>query len=55
MKTMYRILILAVLIIGAISSYSYGSSTGLFAFIVLGFIFEGVFWFSVFPNKNKKH
>jgi hypothetical protein len=49
----YRFLILAVLIIAALSSYSYGSSTGVFVFVILGFIFEGLFWFGLFRKSPK--
>lgn len=51
---MYRFLILAVLIIAAISSYSYGNSTGVFAFIILGFACEALFWGKIF-RKREQH
>jgi hypothetical protein len=44
-------IILTVLILAAIACYSYGSSTGLFVFIVVGVIFELAFWFGVFSKK----
>jgi hypothetical protein len=49
----YRFLILAVLIIAALSSYSFGNSTGVFIFIILGFVFEGLFWFGLFRKSTK--
>jgi hypothetical protein len=48
-----RLLILAVLIFAALGSYSYGNSTGIFFFIILGFIFEGLFWTGIFRKKKK--
>lgn len=53
MNKIYRFLILAVLIIAALSSYSYGSSTGVFVFVILGFVFEGLFWFGLFRKSPK--
>jgi len=53
MNKLYRFLILTVLIIAALSSYSYGNSTGLFVFVLLGFAFEGMFWVGLFQNKKK--
>ena len=57
MKGVYRFLIAMVLIVAAIASYSAGSSTGLFAFVVLGFMFEAAFWLRLFPvsKKRKSH
>lgn len=52
MNTIIRFLILAALIFAAIGSYSYGSSTGVFFFIILGFIFEGLFWIKLFRKKR---
>ncbi len=53
MKSLYRWLILLVLIFTAISFYSYGNATGAFIFIILGFLFEGAFWFKLFDRKRK--
>ncbi|KZN37959.1 hypothetical protein N480_14545 [Pseudoalteromonas luteoviolacea S2607] len=58
MSVVYRILIALVLLICAISAYSYGNSAGLFGFIILGFVFEGAFWLKLFGRKkseNKVH
>ena len=49
----YRFLILAVLVIAAFSSYSYGNSTGVFVFIILGFVFEGLIWVGLFRKSPK--
>ena len=54
MKTLYRYIIVLVLLLAAIASYSIGSSKGLFVFILLGFIFEAGFWFGLFPIKRDK-
>ncbi|WP_175405863.1 hypothetical protein [Shewanella sp. MEBiC00475] len=53
MNKITRFLILAVLIFAALSSYSYGNATGIFVFIILGVIFESLFWIGLF-RKNKK-
>ncbi|CAH9050755.1 hypothetical protein PSECIP111951_02135 [Pseudoalteromonas holothuriae] len=53
MKTVYRFLVLFALIVAAIASYTYSSTTGLFIFVMLGFTFEAAFWLKVFPNKKK--
>lgn len=52
MNSFTRWLILAALIIAAIACYSYGSSTGLFVFIIIGAIFELAFWFGIFSRKS---
>lgn len=53
MNKILRFLILAALVIAALSAYSYGNATGMFVFIILGFSFEGLFWVGLF-NKKKK-
>ena len=45
--------ILAALILAALTCYSYGSSTGLFVFILIGALFELAFWFGIFSKKDK--
>lgn len=52
MNKIIKFLILAVLAFAAISSYSYGNSTGMFVFIILGFIFEGLFWTGLIGKKH---
>jgi type IV secretory pathway TrbL component len=53
MNTITKWLILLVLIFTAIVFYSYGNSTGMFIFIILGFLFEGAFWLTLFNRKKK--
>ncbi|MDB2356385.1 MULTISPECIES: hypothetical protein [unclassified Pseudoalteromonas] len=53
MNVFTKWLILAVLIIAAITCYSYGSTSGLFIFIIAGFAFEMAFWFGVIPSKKQ--
>lgn len=53
MKQLYRWLLIIVLLLAAIASYSAGSSTGVFLFIILGFLLECAFWFKLFPLQNK--
>ena len=54
MHVVLRTLIALILIIGAISAYSYGHTTGLFVFVILGFLLEGAFWLKLFPLKRRK-
>lgn len=53
MKQLYRWLLIIVLLLAAIASYSAGSSTGMFLFIILGFLFECAFWLKLFPMSKK--
>jgi len=53
MNSLLRWLILAALILTALSFYSYGISTGLILFILLGLVFEGAFWFGIFDNTKR--
>ncbi|MCW8091859.1 hypothetical protein [Alteromonas sp. ASW11-130] len=54
MKSIYRYIFTFVLLLAAISSYSFGNQTGMFIFVALGFILEGAFWFGLFPLKRNK-
>lgn len=54
MKGIYRILIAFICLMAAIASYSFGIQSGVFLFVVLGFILEGLFWFGLFPTKRQK-
>ncbi|WP_162558422.1 hypothetical protein [Saliniradius amylolyticus] len=54
MKRLYRYLILLALLIAAISAYSVGSQTGMFVFIILGFILEAGFWLGLFPVRRRR-
>ncbi len=53
MKTLYRYLIISALLLAAIASYSYGSQTSMFIFVILGFALEAAFWFRIFPIKKQ--
>lgn len=53
MKTLLRYLIIFAFLMGAIASYSAGNHTGMFIFVLLGFLLEGAFWFGLFPLKRK--
>jgi hypothetical protein len=55
MKTLYRYIIVFALLVAAIALYSAGNQTGMFIFIVLGFLLEGAFWFGLFPMKRSKN
>jgi hypothetical protein len=52
MNSFTKWVILAALILAVLTCYSYGSSTGLFVFIIIGEIFELAFWFGVFQKKT---
>ena len=53
MKIITRISILLLLLFAAISCYAIGVPRGTIAFIVLGVIFEGLFWIGLFGRKKK--
>ncbi len=52
MKTLHKWIILSALLFAAIASYSYGSSQGVVAFILIGIIFELTFWLKLFKKKS---
>ncbi|SNY43144.1 hypothetical protein SAMN06297280_0539 [Arsukibacterium tuosuense] len=54
MNAFYRFFIIIALLVAAIFSYSLGSQTGMFIFVILGFVLEGAFWFGLFPFKRSK-
>ncbi|GFD68499.1 hypothetical protein KUL106_17620 [Alteromonas sp. KUL106] len=54
MKGIYRILMALALLVAAITSYSMGVHSGVFLFIILGFVLEGAFWFGLFSIKRRK-
>lgn len=54
MKIILRLVIVIALLAAAIASYSAGISSGVFIFIVLGFLFEAGFWFGLFPRKRRR-
>ncbi len=53
MKSVFRYLLIFALLIGALSAYSYGNQTGVFLFVLLGFVLEAGFWFGFFPVKRR--
>jgi hypothetical protein len=53
MNSVFRWIILTALIVAAITCYSYGSSKGLFVFVIIGVGFELAFWFGIFSRKKK--
>ncbi|GAB3020624.1 hypothetical protein [Bowmanella dokdonensis] len=53
MKQFYRWILVFVFLAAALASYSAGSSTGVFMFVILGFLFECGFWLKLFPAKKK--
>ena len=53
MKSVFRYLLIFALLIGALSAYSYGNQTGVFLFVLLGFVLEAGFWFGLFPIKRR--
>ncbi len=54
MQGILRYVILFALLMAAFSAYSFGSQTGMFVFILLGFALEGAFWLGLFPIKRNK-
>jgi hypothetical protein len=54
MPPFIRITIALLFLFAALCSYSMGFETGLFALVVLGFIFEAGFWLGLFPIKRRK-
>lgn len=48
MQTLYKWIVLTVLILAAMASYSYGFSEGVFLFVIVGVVFELSFWFRLF-------
>jgi hypothetical protein len=51
MKTLHKWIILCTLLFAAIASYSYGSSQGVIVFVLMGMIFELMFWLKIFKKK----
>lgn len=54
MKIIFRLVILLALLAAAITSYSVGIGSGVFVFIVLGFLFEAGFWLGLFPMSRRR-
>ena len=53
MKILTRTLTAVFFLFAAIACYAFGVPAGGAAFIVLGIIFEGLFWIGVFGQKKK--
>ncbi|GEA06985.1 hypothetical protein KUL42_17460 [Alteromonas sp. KUL42] len=53
MKIILRLVLILTLLAAAIASYSAGISSGVFIFIVLGFLFEAGFWSGLFPTSRR--
>ncbi|GGW98035.1 hypothetical protein [Alteromonas halophila] len=53
MKLAWRIILALALLAAAITAYSYGSITGVFLFVIIGFVLEGLFWFNLFPVRRR--
>lgn len=54
MKIIFRLVMLLVLLAAAITSYSIGIHSGVFIFIVLGFLLEAGFWLGLFPIARRR-
>ena len=54
MRTLYRVIILLAFLIAAIGCYATGLSAGGTIFLLLGVVFEGLFWMGLFGSKGIK-
>ena len=54
MNKLYRLLIIILLIVIALTFYSYANYTGAFVFIVFGLIFEIAFWLGFVRTDKRK-
>ncbi len=54
MPKLSRVLLLTLLIVGALTCYFAGSTTGTVAFFVLGGVLEIAFWFGLFKGFKKR-
>lgn len=54
MKTTTRYLLLLVVLFAAIGSYAMGVQSGVFVFIIIGFVLEMTFWLKLFPRKKAR-
>ena len=52
MKTFKRVLLAVFFLFAAIACYVFGFPAGGFVFLLLGLIFEGLFWFGLFGRKK---
>ncbi|WP_419810237.1 hypothetical protein [Bacterioplanoides sp.] len=51
---MKRFVLLAVCLFAAIGCYTFGIPKGGIAFLLLGLVFEGLFWFGLLGNRSDK-
>jgi len=54
MKSFHKWIILFILLMAALASYSYGFSAGAFAFVGFGVVFELLFWFGIFRKTSEQ-
>ena len=54
MTTLYRVIILLAFLIAAIGCYATGLTVGGTIFLLLGVVFEGLFWMGLFWRKRIK-
>lgn len=52
MNLIYRVLLIVVCFFAAIACYAFGVPAGGVAFVILGVIFEGLFWTGLFGKKQ---
>jgi len=52
MKMVYRVLITVLCFFAAVACYVFGIPAGGAIFLVLGVVFEGMFWFGLFGRKK---
>jgi len=53
LKVIARVLFLVFCFFAAIASYAFGIPAGGIVFLVLGIVFEGLFWAGIFGRKKK--
>lgn len=53
MSSIPRLLLIVVCFFAAIACYVFGAPAGGVAFIILGLVFEGLFWTGIFGRKKK--
>jgi hypothetical protein len=54
MNVVYRVLLIVLFFFAAIACYVFGVPAGGIVFLILGLIFEGLFWTGVFGRKKSK-
>jgi hypothetical protein len=53
MNAISRLLLIVVCFFAAIACYVFGAPAGGVVFIILGLVFEGLFWTGIFGKKKK--